>query len=88
MRLFFADTSPADPENVHEIEMYGGKRHYFRGPWLWTFIEQIINSAIVGTIVFVSTLGPGEELQWIPAIKGFGITMAIELRKYRQLPTR
>ena len=86
MRLFFADTAPGDPEHDQEMLRYQGKRHFFKGPWLWTFIEQVINSCIVGGIAGLSAKATGGD--WSSSAIGFGLTFLIELRKYRQLASR
>lgn len=85
IRLLFANTGSADPDHDQTMRRFVGQAHYGKGPWLWILLEQVINSVIVGGIVFLSTLGPGNALEWIPAAKGFGLTFLFELRKYRQL---
>ena len=86
VHILFADTKPIRIADDHpEVQRYQGKDHYWKGPWLWIMVEQLINSALVGGIVFLTTLGPGDELEWVPAAKGFGITFLFELRKYRQV---
>ena len=53
--------------------------------WLRVLVEQLLNSLIVSGIVFITTLGTGEGLAWIPAAKGFGLVFLLEMRKYRQI---
>ena len=62
---------------------FKGKVRFGKGPWLWIFIEQVINSAIVGGIAGLS--GKIAGAGWEAAAYGFGLTFLIELRKYRQL---
>ena len=83
MRLLFANTSPPDPAHDHEMQRFAGAKHYGKGPWFWIFLEQIINSMIVGAISGLSSKASGGN--WEGAAIGFGLTFFIELRKYRQL---
>jgi len=80
MQLLFAH-GPHDEELRPVIAGEGGAK----GLWRRVLSEQIINSMIVGGIVFITTLGPGQSLEWIPAAKGFGLTFLIEMRKYARL---
>jgi hypothetical protein len=83
IRLFFANTNPPDPDHDHEIQRFAGAAHYGKGPWLWIFLEQLINSVIVGGIAGLSAKATGGT--WQSAAIGFGLTFLLELRKYRQL---
>ena len=83
IQLFFAH----QPHEEIRPVANGGKE-FLQGPFLTTLLEQVINSIMVAGIVFITTLGPGTGLEWIPAAKGFGLTFLIELRKYSRLGTR
>lgn len=52
-------------------------------PWWSKLLDQILTSLLVGGIVFIATLGPGWELQWLPALKGSALAFLYELRRYR-----
>ena len=86
IHLLFADTAPGDPAHDHQMRRFEGRQHFFKGPWLWIFIEQMINSAIVGGIAGLSAKATGGT--WEGAAVGFGMTFLLELRKYRQLAAK
>lgn len=50
------------------------------------FLEQLINSAIVGGIAGLAALSAGGvDAGWKTALIAFGMTVLVELRKYRNL---
>lgn len=73
------------PHDEVRPQSANGSKGFWQGPFLTTLLEQLLNSTIVAGIVFITTLGPGSGLDWIPAMKGFGLTFLIELRKYARL---
>ena len=80
LKLFFADTAPPDHQG-HPDRLYQAAPGFFKGAWAWIFLEQCINSAIVGGISALSSLATGGS--WKSGLIGFGLTFLIELRKYR-----
>lgn len=79
-RLFFARPAHVPPPAAGR----GSGPGRFNGPMANAFRTQLLNSLVVGGIVFISTLGPGWDLNWVPALKGAGITFLIEMRNYLQ----
>ena len=86
MKVLFADyTDPIDHCNK-ELKRHGdfslnpGKYKVLRSRWD-ILIEQVINASIVGGVAAAAT-GFGD---WAVALKAWGITALIELRKYRKL---
>ncbi len=53
---------------------------------LSTFCEQVIDSAIVGCVTYLSTLAvTNNPLEWRGFLVGFGLTFVIKLKEYRNV---
>ena len=87
MKLLFADFVSPEEHTRKELgepdPMTRCSRHHRK--WWDVLIEQVINSAIVGGIAGLSALSASPEAGWKTAVIAFGLTMLIELRKYRKL---
>lgn len=89
MKALFADLTSPDSKPVltrlRRVPVAGGAPAGRGKPAWWeVFLEQLLNSVIVGGIAGLSTLASGEA-SWKVALIAFGLTALIELRKYRGL---
>lgn len=81
LKRYGVSSAPADPPNPGPDP----DPPVSKGVWWQIFIEQVLNSLIVGGIAGLSALSAGSEAGGKAALIAFSITALIELRKYRKL---